>query len=218
MNSASKEDYLKAIFHLTSGENEKTSTKEISESLRVKPSSVSDMMLKLQSLGLISYKKYYGVSLTFEGKKEALHIIRKHRLWEYFMVEKLKLSWDEVHDIAEQLEHVKSKLLVDKLDAFLNYPSHDPHGDPIPSKEGFLSEIPSLKLIDCKEGETLKIVRVANDSKELLRYLDKNHLKIESLVEIAEIRSFEESISIKHESKFIQLPNKIATNILVKKQ
>ena len=136
----SEEDYIKAIYHLGMVSNKTVSTNAVADQMETKPSSVTDMVKKLSDKGLVNYKRYKGVSLTELGKKTALSIVRKHRLWEVFLVEKLNFSWDEVHDVAEQLEHIKSDKLVDRLDKHLGYPQVDPHGDPIPSKKESLKK------------------------------------------------------------------------------
>ena len=134
----SEENYLKTIYHLTIISDSEISTNAIAEKMETKASSVTDMLKKLAEKDLVDYKKYQGVSLTEKGKLSAKMIVRKHRLWEVFLVEKLDFSWDEVHDIAEQLEHIKSEKLINKLDDFLGNPTEDPHGDPIPDKNGKL--------------------------------------------------------------------------------
>ena len=137
----SEENYLKTIYHLTTASDAEVSTNAIAEKMETKASSVTDMLKKLAEKGLINYKKYQGVSLTQDGKLAAKMSVRKHRLWEVFLVEKLGFSWDEVHDIAEQLEHIKSEKLINKLDDFLDNPTEDPHGDPIPDREGRIIKI-----------------------------------------------------------------------------
>src|SRR6476620_10565441 len=137
----SEENYLKTIYHITSSSGAEVSTNAIAEKMETKASSVTDMLKKLADKDLVHYKKYQGVSLTDKGLHSAKMIVRKHRLWEIFLVEKLAFSWDEVHDIAEQLEHIKSEQLVNKLDAFLNFPTEDPHGDPIPNAEGNIIKV-----------------------------------------------------------------------------
>ncbi|MDQ3536196.1 MAG: metal-dependent transcriptional regulator, partial [Bacteroidota bacterium] len=133
MLSLSEENYLKCIYHLSKdGEEEEVSTNAIAEYLKTRPASVTDMIRKLDKKGVIIYKKYQGVSLSPKGLAEALYVVRKHRLWEVFLVEKLKFHWDEVHEVAEQLEHIKSSLLIERLDKFLGSPQYDPHGYPIP--------------------------------------------------------------------------------------
>jgi DtxR family transcriptional regulator, Mn-dependent transcriptional regulator len=136
--TVSEENYIKAIFHLQK-ETAQVSTMELAGALKTKPASITDMMKKLKLKKLLNYKPYYGFRLSAEGNRVALGIIRRHRLWEFFLAEKLKFKWDEVHEIAEQLEHVGSKKLTDKLDAYLGHPKFDPHGDPIPDKFGNMS-------------------------------------------------------------------------------
>src|SRR3984885_5178673 len=135
MNTFTEENYLKAIYHL-SHESGSVSTNQIAAALNTKAASVTDMLKKLADKALINYEKYQGVTLTSAGQKIALHIIRKHRLWEYFLVEKLNFKWDEVHEMAEEMEHISSVELIDRLDKFMDYPKHDPHGDPIPDSDG----------------------------------------------------------------------------------
>ena len=143
MHTLTEENYLKAIYRIFESTGETVSTNAIAENLQINAASVTDMFKKLGQQKLVVYEKSKGVKPTDKGKKIALHIIRKHRLWETFMVEKLKLSWDEVHEIAEQLEHVHSDLLIERLDQLLNYPKFDPHGDPIPDKNG---KLPGIKI------------------------------------------------------------------------
>ncbi|MGB5928452.1 MAG: metal-dependent transcriptional regulator, partial [Cyclobacteriaceae bacterium] len=140
MPSLAEENYLKAIYHLSTEDEGNVSTNAISETLNTKPASVSDMLRKLSGKELVSYRKYQGVSLTPSGRKVALQVIRKHRLWEVFLVDKLNFNWDEVHDVAEQLEHIQSPLLIHQLDEFLGHPAYDPHGDPIPDENGGFPE------------------------------------------------------------------------------
>ena len=166
----SEENYLKTIFHLYQEEKEPVSTNAIAERLATKPSSVTDMMKKLATKNLINYQKYQGVTLTERGMKKATLIVRKHRLWEVFLVEKLHFSWDEVHDIAEELEHIQSEVLIDRLDAFLGSPDKDPHGDPIPNKEGVFYNTIKTLLSELDNGDSGTCVAVKNTSKEFLVY------------------------------------------------
>jgi DtxR family transcriptional regulator, Mn-dependent transcriptional regulator len=152
MLTYTEENYLKAIYHLSDHGKSEVSTNAISDSLKTKPASVSDMLRKLSDKNVINYIKYQGVTLTAKGKKEALQIIRKHRLWEVFLVEKLKFNWDEVHEIAEQLEHIQSKLLIKRLDEFLGFPQHDPHGDPIPNEDGEMTPKKQVSLSEVRVG------------------------------------------------------------------
>src|SRR5688572_3663166 len=154
MNSHTEENYLKAIFKLLEKEKGEVSTNAIAEKVNTKAASVTDMLKKLADKKLINYKKYQGVTLTAKGEKIAINIIRKHRLWEVFLVEKLKYKWDEIHDIAEQLEHIQSDSLIDRIDSFLNYPKFDPHGDPIPDLNGNFQQQKSQLLSTITKGNT----------------------------------------------------------------
>src|SRR6188474_3716783 len=165
--STSEENYLKTIFHLQT-KDENVSTNELAEKLQSKPASITDMMKKLKTRKLVNYQPYQGFRLTPEGKKVALSIIRRHRLWEYFLAEKLKFSWDEVHEVAEQLEHVSSKKLIDKLDEYLGFPKVDPHGDPIPDKNGRMETSKQVCLTDLPSNKPAKICFIANQSELLL--------------------------------------------------
>lgn len=153
MFTYSEENYIKTIFHLEQKALEGVSTNAIAEQMDTKASSVTDMIKKLSEKGVINYVKYQGVTLTQEGRKTALSIIRKHRLWEVFLVETLDFSWDEVHEIAEQLEHIHSEKLIDRLDKLLDFPKYDPHGDPIPTKDGTFSERDKILLSELTVGE-----------------------------------------------------------------
>jgi DtxR family Mn-dependent transcriptional regulator len=148
--SFTEENYLKSIYHLSNGGHNEVSTNAIAEDLNTKAASVTDMIKKLAVKEVISYKKYKGVNVSPTGKNAALQVIRKHRLWEVFLVEKMKFSWDEVHDVAEQLEHIKSPLLIQRLDEFLGHPKNDPHGDPIPDENGEFKSKPQISLSDAK--------------------------------------------------------------------
>jgi len=178
MFSLSEENYLKAIFHLQKKYSGGVSTNALAEEMDTKASSVTDMVKKLSEKNLVKYKKYQGVKLSEHGKKAAVEVIRKHRLWEVFLVEKLNFTWDEVHDIAEQLEHIKSAKLTDELDNFLGHPKRDPHGDPIPDAEGNFRIINNLLLADLEKGQTGICVGVRDSSTQFLRYLDKNHIAL----------------------------------------
>ena len=162
----SEENYLKIIYHLSYEENTEVTTNAIAEAMQTKASSVTDMLKKLHEKGWVTHIKYQGVSLTDEGKKCALFVIRKHRLWEVFLVEKLHFSWDEIHEVAEQLEHIQFDKLVEELDKFLLYPEKDPHGDPIPNREGNMPIMKNELLSLLNKGERGQCVGVKNTSKE----------------------------------------------------
>jgi DtxR family Mn-dependent transcriptional regulator len=194
--SLTEENYLKAIYHLSNNGKESVNTNSLSESMNTTPASVNDMMKKLSKKNLIGYKKYKGATLLSGGKKSALHVIRKHRLWEVFLVEKLNFKWDEVHEIAEQLEHIKSPLLVERLDSFLGKPQLDPHGDPIPDKDGAIKEVTKAPVPELLEGTKGILVNVSNDDPSLLQHLDKLKIRLGSRIEILERMEFDGSFSI----------------------
>lgn len=212
----SEENYLKAIYHLTVVSSSGVSTNAIAEVMETKASSVTDMLKKLAEKDLVNYKKYQGVTLTDKGKLEAKMIVRKHRLWEVFLVEKLAFSWDEVHDIAEQLEHIKSEKLINKLDDFLGNPTEDPHGDPIPNAQGQIPKIDKQLLSELSEGQKGICVGVKDTSSEFLKYLDKQGIALGSAIEIMGKESFDLSLRIKVDSAFLNVSSKIASNLFVK--
>ena len=220
MNSPSIENYLKAIFALTEGKNKKeASTSAIAEYLETKSSSVTDMLQKLDKRGLVSYKKYKGATLSKEGRKLSIAIIRKHRLWEVFLVKKLGFKWDEIHEIAEQMEHVQSPELTNRLDQFLDYPKFDPHGDPIPDKHGKIQpHSESIDLIDLEAGKTATIIGVNDSSDDFLRYLEKHDLTLGVKIQLNEHFDFDQSISVStSKNKNFSLSALAARNIRVKK-
>ena len=214
MNSQSEEDYLKAVYHLQK-ENKSVSTNAIASYLEMKPSSVSDMLKKLADKKLIYYKKYKGSSLTKKGKLIALSIIRKHRLWETFLVDKLGFGWGHVHNIAEQLEHIDSEELIDKLDAFLQFPKYDPHGDPIPGKDGMVEALNQKLLIELQKSDKGVITGVKKGTPSLLNYLDKEKIKLGDSIKVLEIREFDGSFLILINGKKIMLSEKICQNLLL---
>jgi len=186
--------------------------------METKASSVTDMLKKLAEKDLVHYKKYQGVSLTDKGKLAAKMIVRKHRLWEVFLVEKLDFAWDEVHDIAEQLEHIKSEQLINKLDNFLGNPTEDPHGDPIPDAKGQILIIEKQLLADLLENQIGICVGVKDSSADFLKYLDKQAIALGSKIEILSKESFDLSTKIKvNETTEMTISNKVANNLFVKR-
>jgi DtxR family Mn-dependent transcriptional regulator len=212
----SEENYLKAIYHLTTSSEAEVSTNAIAEMMETKASSVTDMLKKLSEKDLINYKKYQGVSLTENGKLAAKMIVRKHRLWEVFLVDKLDFSWDEVHDIAEQLEHIKSEQLINKLDDFLGNPTEDPHGDPIPDAQGRIIKVEKQLLSELNEKQVGICVGVKDTSSEFLQYLDKQEIALGSKIECVSKESFDLSLKIKVNERELTISNKIASNLFVK--
>lgn len=212
----SEENYLKTIFHLGGREAKSVSTNAIAEQMETKPSSVTDMAKKLAEKKLVNYIKYQGVSLTDYGVKTALSIIRKHRLWEVFLVEKLDFSWDEVHDVAEQLEHIKSEQLIDKLDKLLDFPRFDPHGDPIPTKDGEFKERVKKLLSEAPLNSTGICVGVKDSSAPFLKFLDKNNIALGQTIRILEKEEFDGSYIIEIDKKKMHISNQIASNLYLK--
>ncbi|MGB5822020.1 MAG: metal-dependent transcriptional regulator [Saonia sp.] len=212
----SEEDYIKAIYHLGKGENTTVSTNAVAEQMATKPSSVTDMVRKLSEKGLVHYKKYKGVSLTEHGRMVALSIVRKHRLWEVFLVEKLDFSWDEVHEVAEQLEHIKSEKLVDRLDKHLGFPQVDPHGDPIPSKKGEFKKAVKKLLNEVSIGTSGVCIGVKDSSPPFLKFLDKNDISLGDTVQVLGKEEFDNSLYIRIKGKDIHISNQIAMNLYLK--
>jgi DtxR family transcriptional regulator, Mn-dependent transcriptional regulator len=216
MNSFTEENYIKAIYKLIEKDGEVVSTNAIAEKINTKAASVTDMLKKLSAKKLINYKKYQGVTLTNKGEKAALNIIRKHRLWEMFLVEKFDFKWDEVHDVAEQLEHIQSEKLIEELDKFLNYPKTDPHGDPIPDANGKLHIQRSKLLSQFTKDDICIMTGVVDHSSAFLQYLAKIGLVLGNEIKIKEIIEFDKSLQIlinKNTTLFIS--NEVAKNILV---
>ncbi len=215
MFSVAEENYIKSIYHLQrSGYN--VSTNELASHLQTKPASVTDMLKKLQAKNLLHYEKYYGFKLAPDGRKLALSIIRRHRLWEYFLVEKLGFGWEEVHDIAEQLEHVQSAELTDKLDVFLGHPRFDPHGDPIPDQKGKMESQKLICLLDAPLGKQLIVAAVQNQSVELLEMLKAKRLAIGTKLIIKKRFAFDESMEVKLSGNDVfSLSDKLGREVLV---
>ena len=214
MNTKSEEDYLKCLYHLQQGKKN-VSTNEIANYLLMKPSSVSDMLKKLAEKKLVYYLKYKGSSLTKKGELIALSVIRKHRLWETFLVNKLGFSWSKVHNIAEQLEHVNSEELIDKLDHFLAYPQIDPHGDPIPQKNGTIAELNQKLLSELKHGEEGIITGIKKGTPSLLNFLDQKNIKLGDQIQLISILEFDQSAEVIIHEKAINLSEKICSNLLI---
>lgn len=196
--SHTEENYLKVIFTLSSPTTSKEiSTNEIAKSLEINPASVSDMLKKLKQKGLIDYTKYQGVALTEEGRKIAINIIRKHRLWETFLVDKLNFSWDEVHEIAEQLEHIQSNLLIERLYQFLDFPQFDPHGEPIPDDRGVFPLTENwICLNSCTNQQKIEVKSITDDTATLLQYLSKISITIGSNIEVIDVNEYDKSIDV----------------------
>ncbi|WP_309640041.1 metal-dependent transcriptional regulator [Flavobacterium sp.] len=212
----SEENYLKTIYHLTSATDTEVSTNAIAEKMETKASSVTDMLKKLSEKDWIHYKKYQGVSLTEKGQLAAKMIVRKHRLWEVFLVEKLHFAWDEVHDIAEQLEHIKSEQLINKLDNFLGNPTKDPHGDPIPDSNGKIIAIEKVLLSEVLPDQKCQCIGVKDSSAAFLKYLDNNKIALGTSIKMLSKEEFDLSLKIEIDLKEMVISHKIASNLYVK--
>jgi DtxR family Mn-dependent transcriptional regulator len=211
-----EENYIKAIFHLQQAEGN-VSTNQLAASLHTKPASVTDMLKKLTHKSLLNYEPYQGVRLSKDGKRQALTIVRKHRLWEFFLVDKLQFGWDEVHEVAEELEHVRSKKLVDKLDSFLGHPKFDPHGDPIPDSNGIMASIRQFNLIDTKAGTLVEVCSVGIQSAELLELLRHKNIGIGTVFQIIKKFDFDQSIEISMKNgQRITISQQLAQALFVK--
>lgn len=215
--SQTEENYLKAIYSLAYANSNKVSTTLISEELNTKASSVTDMIQKLADKDLVHYKKYQGVSLTEIGRKIAVEIVRKHRLWEVFLVNKLDYNWDEVHELAEQLEHIKSETLIDKLEAFLEFPTHDPHGDPIPDKNGNIEHHKNMMLSSLENGESCVVIGIKDSSDPFLKFLDKLQIQLGSIIKVVSKEPFDNSMLVETGTYSISISHQISKNLFVKK-
>lgn len=217
MHSFTEENYLKTIYTLAARHpGDEVSTNSLAEMTATKAASVSDMLKKLAEKQLIHYKKYQGVRLTDEGERLALKIIRRHRLWEVFLVEKLGFGWDEVHGMAEELEHIRSDELVARLDSFLNYPQFDPHGDPIPTPTGRMPETAYRKLSEVAVGERVRVMGVLEHSSEFLQHLVRAGLTLGCEVNLNQISSFDQSIEVQVDPETaLFISHDVARNLLV---
>ncbi len=215
MLSLAEENYLKAIYHLSQNGLQEVLTNELAESMHTKAASVTDMIKKLSVKKLISYKKYYGVNMTSKGKARALQIIRKHRLWETFLVNKLGFTWDEVHEVAEQLEHIQSQSLIEKLDGFLGYPKTDPHGDPIPDRHGNIALKPQLPLAEKAAGYKGTVMAVKDADSNLLKYLEKIDALPGKKIQVVSKEVYDGSMQIIISGKALFVSKEVSLNILV---
>jgi DtxR family Mn-dependent transcriptional regulator len=213
--TTSEENYLKVIYHLSQVSPKGVNTNAIAGMLETKASSVTDMLKKLSDKDLVSYQKYQGVTLTENGFLSAKMIVRKHRLWEVFLVDKLQFSWDEVHEIAEELEHIQSIALIDKLDSFLGYPDFDPHGDPIPNRQGEIKKTAKLLLSEAELQREYRCVGVKDSSSEFLKYLDKQKIALGSVFKVIEKESFDDTLTVEINAQEKIISNKIANNLYV---
>jgi DtxR family Mn-dependent transcriptional regulator len=214
MQTQSKEDYIKSIFILQK-QNESVATSALAKHLGIGDGSVTDMVKKLSGKHLINYEPYQGVTLTPSGRRLALKMVRRHRLWEMFLVKFLGYTWDEIHNEAELLEHVTSDDLEERIDKALGYPRVDPHGDPIPTSAGDLVEVTYKNLSDCSEGEEGIVVRVKDESQEILKYMTKLGLSLNKRIAVMQKIQFDGSVIVEIDGREVALSEKLAQSIFV---
>ena len=217
MNSRAEENYLKSLLHL-SKKNVDISTNDISKRLNIKMPTVTGMMKKFAEKGWVEYQSYKPIRLTEEGRRQAAIVVRKHRLTEMFLVEVMNFPWDEVHEIAEQMEHIKSRSFFDKMDEMLNYPKIDPHGAPIPDKDGYFKESDAYKLALCKEGDIVFVRTVYDSSDEFLQFLSEIGLKLGDKVEIKKKHNFDNSLVVNFNGKDYTFSKSVTEMIFVDKK
>lgn len=217
MLTHAEENYLKAIYHLSQTEDEGISTNAIAQKVDTKASSVTDMIKKLSDKKLIKHQRYKGVFITDLGKFTAKMIIRKHRLWEVFLVEKLNFNWDEVHELAEELEHIQSEKLINALDAFLGFPKEDPHGDPIPNSQGEIQLREKQLLAEAKIGNIYMCVGVKDTSSAFLQYLDRQKISLGTQFKVIHQESFDQSVVIESGKDLMTLSKVVSQNLYVKR-
>lgn len=216
MLTRAEENYLKSIFHLEGELQTEVNTSSIAEVMETKPSSATDMVQRLAEKKLVNYRPYKGVQLTAKGRKLAANVIRKHRLWEVFLVEKLNFQWDEVHEIAEQLEHIQSDELISRLADFLGNPEFDPHGDPIPDENGIFKKTEKKLLSETKPNEIGICVGVQESGTDFLQYLDRLGIKIGTKIKMIDKENFDNSVIVQIDSKTLSLSGKVAENLFLK--
>lgn len=218
MISATEENYLKTLLHLEEKTGEATAN-ELSKLLNIKMSTVNSMIKKFAEKGLVHYESYKPITLTVEGRRQAALILRKHRLVEMFLFEKMEFGWEHVHEIAEQIEHIKSPIFFDKIDELLNHPSSDPHGSPIPDKNGNITPRNYLKLSNCKEGDKAIFSAVIDSNAEFLQFLTKKHLMLNVVIEINAVETFDGSMTVNYNGNKNEVLSKLVCDrLLVIKQ
>lgn len=214
MITLSEENYLKAIFHLTDEKNQVT-VNEISKFLDIKMPSVNSMMKKFAEKKWVIYESYKPLTITKDGIKQAAQVVRKHRLTEMYLVEKMGFGWEQVHEIAEQIEHLKSELFFDKIDELLNYPKVDPHGSPIPDKNGIIIEQHFKKLSECKIGERMIFKAISESTKDFLYYLNQKELILDTEITIVHKENFDQSITVEYLGKKEIFSNMVSEKLLM---
>jgi DtxR family transcriptional regulator, Mn-dependent transcriptional regulator len=212
----SKENYLKAIYGIAKKNGSMVSTSTLAKELGVSSAAISEMANKLSKQGYVEYKKYKGINILAKGKKIAVNVLRKHRLWELFLIETLGLNWGEVHAEAEKLEHSTTNFLIDKIDEYLNYPDTDPHGAPIPSKDGnYRYESNDFPMNECEIGKNYKISRVNDRNLDLIKYLSQINISLNKKIKIKDKLTFDDSIIIEIDNESHSLSEKVVNNIFI---
>lgn len=215
MNSLTEENYLKAIYNLVN-ENDEVSVNDLSRQLNIKMPSVNSMIKKFADKKWVKYESYKPIKLTESGKKEASLIVRKHRLTEMFLVEKMGFGWENVHEIAEQLEHIHSEVFFDKMDEILNYPKVDPHGEPIPDKDGNVIQPDLKKLSKCQENEIVELASVTTSSEEFLSFLNKRNLSLGTEIKVLQREDFDQSMKVFYNDQEENFSKTVCDRLLVK--
>ena len=215
MNSLTEENYLKALYHLIN-ENDEVSVNDLSRQLNIKMPSVNSMIKKFADKKWVKYESYKPIKLTESGKKEASLIVRKHRLTEMFLVEKMGFGWENVHEIAEQLEHIHSEVFFDKMDEILNYPKVDPHGEPIPDKDGNVIQPDFKKLSKCQENEIVELASVTTSSEEFLSFLNKRNLSLGTEIKVLQREDFDQSMKVFYYDQEENFSKTVCDRLLVK--
>ena len=215
MNSLTEENYLKAIYNLVN-DNDEVSVNDLSRQLNIKMPSVNSMIKKFADKKWVKYESYKPIKLTESGKKEASLIVRKHRLTEMFLVEKMGFGWENVHEIAEQLEHIHSEVFFDKMDEILNYPKVDPHGEPIPDKDGNVIQPDFKKLSKCQENEIVELASVTTSSEEFLSFLNKRNLSLGTEIKVLQREDFDQSMKVFYNDQEENFSKTVCDRLLVK--
>ncbi len=215
MNSLTEENYLKALYHLVN-DNDEVSVNDLSRQLNIKMPSVNSMIKKFADKNWVKYESYKPIKLTESGKKEASLIVRKHRLTEMFLVEKMGFGWENVHEIAEQLEHIHSEVFFDKMDEILNYPKVDPHGEPIPDKDGNVIQPDLKKLSKCKENDRVELASVTTSSEEFLSFLNKRNLSLGTEIKVLQREDFDQSMKVFYNGQEENFSKTVCDRLLVK--
>lgn len=217
MITLTEENYLKAIFHLTE-KNETVYVNELSKFLNIKMPSVNSMMKKFAEKNWVIYESYKPLKITKEGRKQAALVVRKHRLTEMFLVKQMSFGWEQVHEIAEQIEHIKSEMFFDKIDELLDYPKTDPHGSPIPDKNGNIIQLNWHKLSECKAGQTVVLKALSESSAEFLNFLNQKKLPLDTAITIRNIEAFDKSMEVEYNQQTTTFSAVVCEKLLVEKQ